>query len=248
MRYFLGFLFFVNFTTAWALDLPALSSPVVDEAGLLNFSDRREIETWIYQYKKSGKAQIQVAIVESLQDVPIEEYSIKLVEQWKLGTGVKDDGVLFLISATDRKMRIEVGQGLEGALTDIQSKRILDDRVRPLFRSGQYAAGVAAGVAEIIKAVDPEYINAQPEQAYGGEEKLFSGGNLLYLILIILIIFLNIVGKTSRLRRRGLYGGLIGGGWGAGTGWGGGQGWGSGGGGWSGGGGGFSGGGASSNW
>lgn len=238
MTFFLSFLFLLN--AAWAeVTYPQLSSPVVDEARLLKSTERREIEQWLYEYKKSGKAQIQVAIVDNLQDIPIEEYSIRLVEKWKLGSNVKDDGVLFLISKNDKKMRIEVGQGLEGALTDIQAKRILDDRVRPLFKAGQFGAGIAAGVYEIIQTVDPEYLGAHTEQQPWKSEKKSS--SWLYLILVILIIFVNVSRVLGfgggRRGRGGFYGGMGGGGWSSG-----------GGGGWSGGGGGFSGGGASSNW
>lgn len=246
MRIFWSILFLISSSalSARALDLPSLSSPVVDEAGLLQSSDHRAIENWLYEYKKSGKAQIQVAIVKDLQDVPIEEFSIKLVEKWKLGTGQKDDGVLFLISSGDKKMRIEVGQGLEGALTDAQCKRILDDRVRPLFKAGQFGAGIAAGVSEIIKAVDPEYVGAQPDKETYAEGESFFDSRLFYFIILILFIIANLGGRGFR-RRRGFYGGVLGGM--AGSSWGRGGGWG-GGGGWSGGGGGFSGGGSSSNW
>ncbi len=210
-----------------------MSSPVVDEARILSSQEKYEIEQWIYKYRETGKAQLQVVIVQDLQELPIEDYSIKLVEQWKLGNQKRDDGVLFIISISDRKMRIEVGQGLEGALTDLQSKRILDDRVKPLFKSGQYAAGVAAGVSEIIQTVDPEYFNKQGEPA--PESKHRRGSNRISLIVFILFIIFSFFGRW-----RGGFLPFLGGG----GGWGGG----GGSGGWSGGGGGFSGGGASSDW
>jgi uncharacterized protein len=237
------------FNTARAdIHLPELTSPVVDEAGMLSASDQRAIEQWIYDYKRQGKAQLQVAIVKDLQGLSIEEYSVKLADKWKLGNQKRDDGVLFLISAGDKQMRIEVGQGLEGALTDLRSKRILEDRVKPLFRSGQFGPGIAAGVSEIVAAVDPEYVNAQPEQAWEAQDS--GWGDRIWIILVVLFIFLNIFGRFFGLgRRRRYYPGFYGGGLFGGGGFGGGGfGGGSSGGGWSGGGGGFSGGGASSNW
>lgn len=154
MKLFLGALLFS--LSAWAeVQWPTMSSPVVDEAKILSSQEKYEIESWIKRYRETGKAQLQVVIVNDLQGLPIEDYSIKLAEQWKIGNQKRDDGVLFIVSTGERKMRIEVGQGLEGALTDLQSKRILDDRVKPLFKSNQHAAGIAAGVSEIIQSVDP---------------------------------------------------------------------------------------------
>jgi uncharacterized protein len=226
------------------IHFPAMTSPVVDDSGILTSQEKSEIENWIYDFHQQGKSQIQVVIVPDLQGLDISEYSIKLVDQWKLGDKKRDDGVLFLVSTGDHKMRIEVGQGLEGALTDLQSKRILDDRVKPLFKSGQYAAGIAAGVAEIIKAVDPEYAgktNPQPAAQPQGRHS----NNLFWIIFLFFII----VSLFGRGRRSGvgpfIAGTLLGGGFGGGRGGGGGFG---GGGGWGGGGGGFSGGGASSDW
>jgi uncharacterized protein len=228
---------------SWAasdLALPPMNSPVVDEAGLLLPRERREIENILYDYQRSGKAQIQVVIVKDLRGLPIEEFSIRAVEKWRLGSGQKDDGVLFLIAPNDRRMRIEVGQGLEGVLTDAYSRRILDDQVGPFFRTQKFAEGVLSGVLAIIQTVDKEYLDAHPIEAPKRSRKK-STGLFFFLGLMGLMMLLNMG------RRRSGFGGS---GWGAGSGWSpGGSGWSSGGGGgWSGGGGGFSGGGASSSW
>ncbi len=218
---------------------PALSSPVVDEAGILSSQEKLEIEAWLLKYKERGRAQIQVVTVKTLGDMPIEQYSIELVEKWKLGGAKRDDGILFVIAPTERKMRIEVGQGLEGALTDLQSKRIVDDRVSPLFKEGKYALGMAAGIQGIIQAVDPEY-GKVPEQRQDRKR----GAKLPSWVIIVMILFIIFGGRGGRRGRGGflsgaatgaLLGGLGRGGFG-------------GGGGWSGGGGGFSGGGASGSW
>lgn len=235
---------------ASAVDWPTLSGPVVDDAHLLSAQETREISTWLRSYRQQGRAQIQVVTVPNLQGLPIEEYSIKLVEQWKLGGSVKDDGILFLISRDDRQMRIEVGQGLEGALTDLQSKRILDDRVRPLFKSQKFALGIVAGLYEIIATVDPEYAGQQAQTDPQWAKKP-TGKKFPFWLIFFLFLMLAFGGRG---RRRGGFLGPFGagalGGWAAGRNWpsGGGFGGGGGGGGWSGGGGGFSGGGASSNW
>ena len=120
MKFFLAALFISM--NAWAeIRWPEMTSAVVDEVGLLKSSEKYEIENWIHKYRDSGKAQLQVVIVKDLQGLQIEEYSIKLLDQWKIGDKKRDDGVLFIISTGDHKMRIEVGQGLEGALTDLKS-------------------------------------------------------------------------------------------------------------------------------
>ena len=235
MKLFFAVAFLFCLTAGAEVTWPQMSSSVVDEAQILSSQEKYEIEQWIYKYRESGKAQLQVVIVKDLQGLPIEEYSIHLVERWKVGNEKRDDGVLFLVSTADHKMRIEVGQGLEGALTDLKSKRILADRVKPLFKSGQYAAGIAAGVSEIIQTIDPEYFNQQGEPAAVPDRK--GKSNRISLIVFILFIIFSFFGR----RRGGILPFL-----GSGGGWGGGSG--GGGGGWSGGGGGFSGGGASSDW
>jgi uncharacterized protein len=242
MKLISAILFFTVILCA-EIQWPVLNSPVVDQVGWLAANEKAEIENLIHAFHQKGKGQIQVVIVNDLQGLPVENYSIQLVDRWKLGDKKRDDGVLFLVSASDRKMRIEVGQGLEGVITDLQSKRILDDRVRPLFKSRNYAAGIAAGVVEIIRAIDPEFVGhavaARPTETYAPEEQ-----PSYFWILIIFFILINIFGRR---RRGGILPFL--GGFGTGYGLGRGGGWSSGGGGgWSGGGGGFSGGGASSDW
>lgn len=241
----LGFLFAVLAAIpsfAQAPKMPALTSPVVDDAGILPNRDRRELEEWLFDYHRRGKAQIQVVIVQSLGGLPIEQYSIKLMENWKIGDAKRDNGVLFLAAMDERAMRLEVGQGLEGAITDAHSKRILDQRAQALFAAGKYGQGIVSVVVEVMRLADPEYTESGEGAEPSGKIKIPT-----WLIIILLILFMTIGG--GRRRRRGLlgaFGGGFGGGYLGGGGFGGG-GFG-GGGGWSGGGGGFSGGGASSNW
>lgn len=232
-------LFFLSLSVRAELKVPPLTSPVVDQAGLLSYSEQKEIENWLLAYRQQGKAQIQVVIIPSLDGMAIEDYSLRLVDAWRLGSAKKDDGVLLLISVADRRMRIEVGQGLEGALSDLYSRRILDDRVRPLFKAGQYAAGVASGVQGIIEIVDPEYAGvAAASEPHWQERKKKDLSWPIFLVLFFFFIFIRILGLGGGRRGFRSYG--------SGTSWGtfGGRG----GGGWSGGGGGFSGGGSSSNW
>ncbi len=213
----------------------------MDEVGILPRSVRQDLTSLLMDFNRRGKAQIQILIINSLEGEPIESASIKITDKWKLGDKKKDNGILFLISMSERAMRIEVGQGLEGAIPDIYAKRIISDRVIPLFRQKKYSDGVYTGVAEIMTLADKEFAD---EKLPATQHEADGGGIPTWLIIIVLII-ISILGRFGGGRGR-YYGG--GGGFGGGTFGGGGFGGGSSGGGWSGGGGGFSGGGASGDW
>ncbi|WP_374078871.1 YgcG family protein [Bdellovibrio bacteriovorus] len=238
------FLFFTSLSVFAQTEFkpPALTGPVIDEVGFLTRSDRQELMQLLYDFNRRGTAQVQVLIVPDLQGIPIEQASIQITDKWQLGDKKKDNGVLFLISAQERAMRIEVGQGLEGAIPDITAKRIISDQVIPMFRAKQYSGGIVVGVHEILRLADKEFAdqNNLKEQESGG-------GDIPVFVIIALLIIISILGRFGGGRGRYYRGG---GGWGGGGTFGGG-GWSSGGGsggGWSGGGGGFSGGGASGNW
>ncbi len=228
--------------------VPPLSSPVVDGATVLNPSAASEIENVLRKIRETGGPQINVLTVPSLDGLPIETASIKVTDAWKLGGQKTDDGVLFLISMGDRKMRIEVGQGLEGVLTDADAKRIIEDRVLPYFRAGRAGDGIVVGVRSILEKTAPEALKSlgeAPARARGAKDKR-RGGGLPFPVLVILFLFIMFAGGR-RGRRSGLMGALAGAALGS-SGRGGWSGRGGSGGGWSGGGGGFSGGGASGSW
>ncbi|XGC81800.1 YgcG family protein [Bdellovibrio bacteriovorus] len=231
-----------GFISEAKFEVPALSAPVIDEVGLMSRADRQELMQLLYDFNRRGKAQVQVFIVKDLQGLPIEQASIEITDQWKLGDEKKDNGVLFLIAPNDRSMRIEVGQGLEGAIPDIYAKRIISDQVIPLFRSKRYSAGIVLGVHEILRLADKEFAD---EKQLTNETPASNGGGDLPIGLIIgILIIISVLGRFGGGGRRGFrggFGGFGGGGFGGGS-------FGGGGGGWSGGGGGFSGGGASGNW
>ena len=230
-----------------AFVVPPLTGPVVDTAGVLNSSRVAEISDVLRRLRKSGGPQINVVTVQSLEGLPIENASIQITDAWKLGDKKADDGVLFLVSMGDRKMRIEVGQGLEGVLTDAESKRIIEDRVLPYFRAGRAGEGILVGVRSILEKTAPDYLKALGDApARPREAKSKRNGGLPLPVLVILFIFIMFAGGR-RGRRSGLMGALAGAALGSSSrgGW---SGRGGGGGGWSGGGGGFSGGGASGSW
>lgn len=244
LRFFFFLSVLLGLTVAKAeFKTPPLSGPVIDEVGFLTRGDQQELTQLLYDFNRRGKAQVQVLVVENLQGLPIEQASIEITDKWQLGDKKKDNGILFLISAQDRAMRIEVGQGLEGAIPDITAKRIISDQVIPMFRAKRYSAGIVVGVHEILRLADKEFADENHLQ----EQESRGSGNIPIWVIIILFIIISILGRFGGGRGRyyrgggGGFGGYGGGGFG-------GMGGSGGGGGWSGGGGGFSGGGASGNW
>jgi len=223
--------------------VPSLQGPVMDEVGYIHPADARELSRLLYEFNQRGVAQVQVLVVPTLDGMPIEQASIKITDAWKLGEKKKDNGVLFLIAAQEHQMRIEVGQGLEGAIPDVYAKRIIADEVIPLFKNQQTSEGIVLGVHEILSLADKEFAAQNNLQTVPVEQAEPEDGrrhriNPLFIILFLIIV--SILGRFGGGRGRFIGGGFGGGGFG---GFGGG-----GGGGWSGGGGGFSGGGSSGSW
>ena len=223
--------------------IPHLDSPVMDEAGVLDSATQAHLDAAIRYLREQGGAQLTVLTVPTLGGLSIEEASIKVTDQWKLGNKKEDRGVLFLIAPNERKMRIEVGQGLEGVLTDAASHRIIEESVTPLFKSGDLNSGVIVGVFKIAQTTDlaidlRSRLEGGVRRAPRQGQRTPGGLVLIFIIVFLLISFLS---RGSRGGRGGPF--FFGGG-----GFGGGFGGGGGSGGWGGGGGGFSGGGASGGW
>jgi uncharacterized protein len=174
---------------------------VHDEANVLSASAKAQMEALLQAHRDSTSNQIAVLVVPSLEGEDIDGYGVRVFEEWKLGQKGKDNGVLFLIAMQERQMRIEVGYGLEGVLTDALSSRINRNEVAPYFREGNYEGGIQAGVVAIIKAVEGEYKNDNPTPRKRGKKSSWS--TLIFLALIIFFI--------SRRNRGG--GGGMGGYW-----------------------------------
>lgn len=222
----------LSFTPAQELQIPALTGPVIDEASLLSLSGEREISRALKAFQQQYGPQIQVLTLNSLDGVPLEEATIRIVDAWKLGSASGDNGVLFLIAKKERQMRIEVGQGLEGMLTDAKSGRILD-LSSPYFAKGEFDLGVSVALNAIMGQLGDPKAKMVPVASKKQMDKNPRG----LIFFVILFFFLIFGGRGRRRRSWFLYGGSgrIGGRGGLG-------------GGWSGGGGGFSGGGASGRW
>jgi uncharacterized protein len=225
-------------STVSAFEVPALTGPVMDQAGLLQPRSLQGLSQDIYRFKEQTGMQIQVLIVKTLNDEPIENVTIQIFDKWKLGDAKKDNGILFLVAAADKKMRIEVGQGLEGAVPDVIAKRIIVEVVRPFFQRGQFDVGIQAGVASI-----QHYILTGEEVSIQANQKAPRKGiPIQYLLFGFGGIFLVLFLFSPALALQLLFA-VLSGGRGGGSG-----GYGGGGGGWSGGGGSSSGGGSSGDW
>ena len=162
--------------------VPKLEARVTDLTGTLTASEQSELEQQLAAFEARKGAQIAVLVIATTQPEDIDQYSIRVVDAWKLGRAKTDDGVLVLLAKDDHTTRIEVGRGLEGALTDAAANRIKDEIMFPLFRQGQFYAGLNAGVAQIIKVVDGE--DLPPPDASWQKNAIGDLGRFLPVLLI----------------------------------------------------------------
>jgi uncharacterized protein len=165
--------------------VPRLEARVTDLTGTLTSADQARLEARLAAFEAGKGAQIAVLIVPSTRPEEIEQYSIRVVEAWKLGREKPDDGALLLIAKEDRALRIEVGRGLEGALTDLASKRIISDTITPLFRQGDFAGGITAGVEQMIRVIEGEPLPAPDPQWQGTASGLTD--RLPFLLALIVV-------------------------------------------------------------
>ncbi len=237
---------------------PYLSGPVVDEAGFLDDSGKRRLEGLLRELRSRTGAQMAIYIPSSLQGNDIESFSMSIAEQWKLGTKREDRGLLLVLAPRERQVRLEVGYGLEGTLTDAWSRRMLDQALVPYLREGRGEEGLAAVVGRIARELNVELAGAPAPRTR--VERRMTAPLWVWMVLLLFVFpaFWIIVASQAAARtgygmqgrmpgRMGRRGGGI---WHSGGGFGGGGfgGLGGGGGGFGGGGGGFGGGGASSRW
>ncbi|MGB8930811.1 MAG: TPM domain-containing protein, partial [Anaeromyxobacteraceae bacterium] len=204
-----------------SLPVPALTGPVVDEAGLLDGGARRRIEALSRAAlaQEGGRGvQLQYLIVKTLDGEAIEDFSMRVAEAWKLGTREAGNGVLVTVASGDRQVRIEVGQGIEGGLTDAQSSRIIRSTIVPAFREGRFGDGLYDAGVEVLSALGALPKDVARHAARGRPAQRFSG--LALVIFVILSIVLRTLFGGLGLRRGSHFGGW-GGPWGGGGGFGG---------------------------
>ena len=148
------------FAAAADVAVPQLTGRVVDQTGTLSSGDIASLNQKLRDFENRKGSQVTVLIVPTTQPETIEQYSIRVAEAWKIGRKKIDDGAILVIAKNDRHLRIEVGYGLEGALTDVTSRRIIDEVITPKFRSGDFAGGIADGVDRMTRVIDGEPLPA----------------------------------------------------------------------------------------
>ena len=184
-----------------ALEVPYLAGRVNDQANMLEDGFEAQLEERLRLLEEETGAQVAVLTILSLEGDPLEDFSMRVVETWKLGREDADNGVLILISRDERRMRIEVGYGLEGALTDAQSGRIIDHLMAPRFREGDFNGGVGAAVDAVSSAIRGEPVELP-------EKRTETGGFNPASFIFLLIFGLPFIGTA--LSARGAAGWIVG--------------------------------------
>jgi len=190
--------------TRAAPDFPALTGRVVDSAGLLPENVQQQLEQQLAQHEQETSNQVVVVTLPSLQDYAIDDYGYQLGRHWGIGQGDRDNGVLLIVAPNEREVRIEVGYGLEGDLTDAGSRAIIEDVILPRFRTDDYEAGILQGVTAILGSLQGTYEPVARKPA--------AAPNRLFMLFVILISigegFASFFG--SRVISAGVLGGIAG--------------------------------------
>lgn len=185
-------------------DLPSLNEPVIDQANLLSPTEKQQLSQRILKLYNEGKGQIGVVIVPTTGQEDIFDYSMRVAEAWQLGSAKRDNGLLMTIAINDRRIQILTGYGLEGVLPDIVAGRIINDKITPYFKQGQYAQGIAAGLTEIerILNLEPELaaqaadeLKERQEQAYQAQKASKATFSSVLFIIVAGVIASMIFGR-----------------------------------------------------
>jgi uncharacterized protein len=194
------------FAAAAEVAVPPLTGRVVDLTGTLSGGDVDRLTQTLKDLEARKGSQVAVLIVPTTQPETIEQFSIRVAEAWKIGRKKIDDGALLVIAKNDRKLRIEVGYGLEGALTDVTARRIIDEIITPKFRSGDFPGGISAGVDRIVGVIDGEPLPAPAPSQQGQQQQSSDFTGLLNPFNPFTIIGILVLGGITR----SLFGRLLG--------------------------------------
>lgn len=242
----ISILFIFTVSTLFSLDVPKLKSAVNDYAGIINSKDEQKLEALLRDVQTKTSSQVALLTISSLQGENLEDYSLRVAQSWKLGQNEFDNGVLLLVALSEKKIRIEVGYGLESIITDAKSGYIIRNYIVPGFKKGNYTGGITNGLLAISGLVTKEFeITDEQLAKYDQQKKRGKQKQIPFGLIIFLFMF--IFGGLGRGRRRGglftalFLGSMLSGGRSSSN-------FGGGFGGFSGGGGGFGGGGASGGW
>lgn len=204
-------IFFILSVNVFALSVPTLTSPVMDNAGIISASKENQLVQYLNNISNETGSQIAVLTIPSLQGESIESYSMKVAEKWQLGSKEKDDGVLLLVAVQERSLRIEVGYGLEESLTDIRCGLIIRTIITPYFKKGDYESGIMQGVEAIAKVAlgtDDEITSTKVQNKYEEEIEGATAGLGIAGFIVMFIIF-SIFRILSGSRRGGFLSNLL---------------------------------------
>jgi uncharacterized protein len=183
------------------LTLPTLNAPVIDQANVLSATDNQQLSDKLRAIHDAGRAQIGLVLVKSTQGEAIFDYAARVFTAWKLGDAKRDNGLLIVVATQDRKIQILTGYGLEGIIPDVIASRIIREQITPLFKSGQYAAGLSAGIdrIDVILQQDPETAKAAADQMKAQQSQQQSQGGAFSGSLILLLIVLVVIGQFTQM-------------------------------------------------
>ena len=180
-----------SFVASAEVTVPPLVGRVTDQTATLTPEQKATLEQTLQAFEAKKGSQIAVLIIPSTAPETIEQYALRVAEQWKLGRKKVDDGAILVVAKTDRALRIEVGYGLEGALNDATSKRIISEIITPRFKQGDFYGGITAGVEQIIRVIDGEPL-PEPNRKLSGSDL-----NVQQYIPVIFILAL-VIGSVLR--------------------------------------------------
>ena len=191
----ISLLVFMGAALCHGLEVPTLKKRVNDYAGMLSSTTERQLETTLQDLEQTDSTQIVVLTLRSLEGENIEDFSMRVVESWQIGQRGLDNGALLIISIKDRKIRIEVGYGLEGTLTDLMAGRIIRNIIAPQFKAGKFDQGVTDGIQSMIQVVRGEFKATESSRPPASRHSPWHGN--IYSI----IVFLFLVNMMGRIRR-----------------------------------------------
>lgn len=188
--------------------IPWLAARVTDLTSTLDVEQRRRLDARLAAFENAKGSQIAVLIVPTVQPESIEQYALRVVESWKLGRRGVDDGALLLIAKDDRKLRIEVGYGLEGALNDATAKRIISETIGPRFKKGDFYGGIDAGVTAMMQVITGEAL--PPAARVEGARRADVDDHFEMLLLIGFVLVFVVGGVLRAIFGRFLAAGMVG--------------------------------------
>ncbi|MGO4223491.1 YgcG family protein [Lysobacter sp. TAF61] len=192
--------------------IPAMTSPVVDTTGTIDATTRQQLEAQALALQQRKGSQLQVLMVPTTAPEDIAQYAVRVFDEWKVGRKGVNDGILLVVAKDDRRVKIEVGYGLEGAIPDATSSRVIQEYLVPRFRAGDYAGGIADASGALVKLIDGEPLPAPmadhaPARGNGGSGWLFA----LFVAFIVAQIARGIFGRAPSLLRGVIGAGAAGG-------------------------------------